>query len=305
MSKIKDNGKNSFVFYDSFLSAMKHLNDSEFRECVMRIRDYALEGIDEESQSPYVNIIVAMAKPNLDSARRRYMASVENGKKGAEYGKLGGAPKGNQNARKNNPQSTPKQPLDVDANEDVDVNEDENGNIDVYDAADGTSGKQGFSYSFSNSSNSVLINEANDSERLKEKEERKEPPTEEQPSHSNTSVVGVADKGKGETTIYSKESSISSALRGTGSVGDAGCSAARPRRREVKTGVYDQGEYYKLCFDNYMLDLVDMRLGKLPKDDNLFWQAVNVYQAILGNDDKKEVAKTVSYMLSELVKANQ
>lgn len=92
--------KKSFVMYDSFLEAMKHLNDSEFRECVMKIRDYALEGIDEESQSPYVNIILAMAKPNLDSARRRYMASVENGKKGAEYGKLGGAPKGNQNARK-------------------------------------------------------------------------------------------------------------------------------------------------------------------------------------------------------------
>ena len=92
--------KKSFVMYDSFLEAMKHLNDSEFRECVMKIRDYALEGIDEESQSPYVNIILAMAKPTLDSARRRYMASVENGKKGAEYGKLGGAPKGNQNARK-------------------------------------------------------------------------------------------------------------------------------------------------------------------------------------------------------------
>lgn len=300
MSKIKDNGKNSFVFYDSFLSAMKHLNDSEFRECVMRIRDYALEGIDEESQSPYVNIILAMAKPNLDSARRRYMASVENGKKGAEFGKLGGAPKGNQNARKKQPQ---KQPLDVDANEDVDVNEDDN--IDVYDAADGTSGKQGFSSSFSNSSNSVLINEANDSERLNENKEKTEPPTEEQPSHSNASVVGVADKGKGETLIYSKDSSISSAPLGTGSVGEAGSSAARPRRREVKTGVYDQGEYYRLCFNNYMLDLVDMRLGKLPQDDNLFWQAVNVYQAILGNDDKKEVAKTVSYMLSELVKANQ
>ena len=301
MSKIKDNGKNSFVFYDSFLSAMKHLNDSEFRECVMRIRDYALEGIDEESQSPYVNIILAMAKPNLDSARRRYEVAVENGKKGAEYGKLGGAPKGNQNARKKQPQ---KQPLDVDANEDVDVNEDENDDIDVYDVADGTSGKQGFS-SFSNSSNSVLINEANDSERLKENEEKKEPPTEEQPSHSNASVVGVADKEKGEIPLYSKDSSISSAPLGTGSVVEAGSSAARPRRREVKTGVYDQGEYYRLCFNNYMLDLVDMRLGKLPQDDNLFWQAVNVYQAILGNDDKKEVAKTVSHMLSELVKANQ
>lgn len=302
MSKIKDNGKNSFVFYDSFLSAMKHLNDSEFRECVMRIRDYALEGIDEESQSPYVNIILAMAKPNLDSARRRYMASVENGKKGAKYGKLGGAPKGNQNARKKQPQ---KRPLDVDANEDVDVNEDEevneNANADEADPSGSISVKS----SFSNSSNSVLTNEANDSERLKEQEAKKEPRSEVRPSSSNASVVGVADKGKGETPIYSKDSSISSAPLGTGSVGEAGSSAARPRRREVKTGVYDQGEYYRLCFNNYMLDLVDMRLGKLPQDDNLFWQAVNVYQAILGNDDKKEVAKTVSYILSELVKAHK
>ena len=302
MSKIKDNGKNSFVFYDSFLEAMKHLNDAEFRECVLRIRDYALESIDEESQSPYVNIILAMAKPNLDSARRRYMASVENGKKGAEYGKLGGAPKGNQNARKKQPQ---KQPLDVDANENVDVNEDENDDIDVYDAADGLSGEQVFSSSFSNSSNSVLINEANDSERLKENEEKKEPRSEVRPSSSNASVVGVADKGKGETPLYSKDSSISSAPLGTCSVGDAGCSAARPRRREVKGGVYDQGEYYKLCFDNYMLDLVDMRLGKLPKDDNLFWQAVNLYSDLYGVSDKKQATKTVSYMLSELVKANQ
>ena len=123
MSKIKDNGKNSFVFYDSFLSAMKHLSDAEFRECVLKIRDYALEGVDEESESPMVNVIMAMAKPNLDSARKRYIASVENGKKGAEYGKLGGAPKGNQNARKHNPQSTPKQPLDEDVDANVDVEE--------------------------------------------------------------------------------------------------------------------------------------------------------------------------------------
>ena len=190
--------------YDSYLEAMKHLNDAEFRECVMKIRDYALEGIDKESESPYVNIILAMAKPNLDSARRRYMASVENGKKG-------------------------------------------------------------FSSSFSNSSNSVLINEANDSERLKEKEERKEPPTEEQPSHTNTSVVGVADKGKGETTLYSKDSSISSAP----------------------------------------LDLVDMRLGKLPKDDNLFWQAVNLYSDLYGVSNKKQAAKNVTHMFAEIIKASQ
>ena len=54
------------------------------------------------------------------------MASVENGKKGAEFGKLGGAPKGNQNARKKQPL---KQPLDVDDN--VDVKEDVNEKVDV------------------------------------------------------------------------------------------------------------------------------------------------------------------------------
>ena len=277
MSKIKDNGKNSFVFYDSFLSAMKHLNDAEFRECVMKIRDYALEGIDEESQSPYVNIILAMAKPNLDSARRRYMASVENGKKGAEYGKLGGTPKGNQNARKKQPQ---KQPLDVDANEDVDVNEDEevneNANTDEADPSGSISVKS----SFSNSSNSVLINEANDSERLKKNEEKKEPPTEEQPSHSNALVVGVADKEKGEPPIYSKDSPISSAPLGTGSVGEAGCSAARSS--QGKDAGMDAGKYWEKCYYKNLTKLIDMKCGKQSYDKSLFERTVRLYIDLWG-----------------------
>ena len=259
--------------YDSFLEAMKHLNDSEFRECVMKIRDYALEGIDEESQSPYVNIILAMAKPNLDSARRRYMASVENGKKGAEYGKLGGAPKGNQNARKKQPQ---KQPLDVDANEDVDVNEDEevneNANADEADPSGSISVKS----SFSNSSNSVLINEANDSERLKENE----PPVEEQPSHSNASVVGVADKGKGETPLYSKDSSIGSAPLGTGSVGEVGCSAARSS--QGKDAGMDAGKYWEKCYYKNLTKLIDMKCGKQAYDKSLFERTVRLYIDLWG-----------------------
>ena len=57
------NEKRSFVMYDSFWEAMKYLNDAEFRECVLRIRDYALDGVDEESSSPMVNVIMVMAKP--------------------------------------------------------------------------------------------------------------------------------------------------------------------------------------------------------------------------------------------------
>ena len=172
----KKNEKRSFVMYDSFLEAMKHLSDAEFRECILRIRDYALEDIDEESQSPYVNIILAMAKPNLDSAHKKYMASVENGKKGAEFGKLGGAPKGNQNARKKQPLIQPlKQPLDVDVNEDVEEDVNEEVNVNGDDDGDNPSGTIGFQSSFSNSSIGFQEEEIeNDSERLEEREENNE-----------------------------------------------------------------------------------------------------------------------------------
>ena len=62
---INDVAKRSFVFYDSFLEAMNHLNDTEFRECVMKIKNYALEGVDEESSSPDINIIMALAKSRV------------------------------------------------------------------------------------------------------------------------------------------------------------------------------------------------------------------------------------------------
>ena len=298
MSKIKDNEKKSFVFYDSFLSAMKHLNDAEFRECVLKIRDYALEGVDEESSSPMVNVIMAMAKPNLDSAKRRYMASVENGKKGAEYGKLGGAPKGNQNARKNNPQSTPKRPLDVDVNEDVeeDVEEDVNEEVNINVDADVPSGSIGLQSSFSNFSNSVLINEANESERLKENKDKE--PLQEVYNFKGFELSTASEPEK-EIHINSKSESNNTSPVSPCSEKEAGCSAARPRHSEVKEGAYDQSEYYRHCLNNYVLDLADMRKGILPNDGKLFWQAVKLYQSLRGCSEQQAVS-VISSKVSEI-----
>ena len=298
MSKSKSNEKNSFVFYDSFLSAMKHLNDAEFRECVFRIRDYALEGNEEESESPMVNVIMALAKPNLDSARRRYMASVENGKKGAEYGKLGGAPKGNQNARKNNPQSTPKQPLDADVNADVeeDVNENEEVNVEVDADADAPSGSTAFQSSFSNSSNSSLTYEANESELLEEEEENNE-------RNLGFDLKGLvfvpASEAEKEIHINSNIESNNTPPISPCSEKEAGCSVARPRRREVKAGEYEQSEYYRLCLNNYVLDLADMRKGILPNDGKLFWQAVKLYESLRGCSEQQAVS-VISSKVSEI-----
>ena len=295
MSKIKSNEKKSFVFYDSFLSAMKHLNDAEFRECVLRIRDYALEGVDEESISPMVNVIMAMAKPNLDSARRRYMASVENGKKGAEFGKLGGAPKGNQNARKNNPQSTPKQPLDVDVNEDVEVDVNENVKVDVEVDADAPSGSIGFQSSFYNSSNSVLINEANDSERLKENKEKE--PLQEVYNFKGFELSTASEVEK-ESHINSKSESNNTPPVSPYPEKEAGCSAAR----QQKEPGMDMSEYIELCFAKGVSKLADMQRCKLPQDNNLFWRTVDYYCDLYGYKDKSKAAKDVSKIVAEFIR---
>ena len=285
MSKSKNNGKNSFVFYDSFLSAMKHLNDAEFRECVLRIRDYALEGNEEESESPMVNVIMALAKPNLDSAKRRYMASVENGKKGAEFGKLGGAPKGNQNARKNNPQSTPKQPLDVDVNEDVEVDENVNEEVNVEVDADAPSGSTAFQSSFSTSSSSVLREEIeNDSERLEEREEKKEP---------------LQEVGE-EASINSKRNSNNISSDSTAS--DQGVMGVAARPQQQKEPGMDMSEYIERCFVRGVSKLANIRRGKLPQDDNLFWRTVDYYCDLYGDTDKSTAAKNVSKIVAEFIK---
>ena len=290
----KKNEKRSFVFYDSFLEAMKHLNDAEFRECVLKIRDYALEGVDEESSSPMVNVIMAMAKPNLDSARRRYMASVENGKKGAEYGKLGGAPKGNQNARKKQPL---KQPLDVDVNDDVEEDVNEEVNVNGDDDGDNPSGAVGFQSSFSNSSIGFQEEEIeNDSERLEEREENNE-------RNLGFDFKGfefvAASEEMGETPIYSKDDNSNSASSPC-SEEEAGSSAARTRQQ--KEPGMDMSEYIERCFANSISRLADMRQGKLPQDNNLFWRAVGYYCDLYGCNDRSIAAKNVSRYVTEFIK---
>jgi hypothetical protein len=78
--------KQSFVMYNSFIDAAANLDDAHFKECIIKIRDYALFGTDKKSDNWGVNIILDMAKPLLDKAKKRYKTCVENGNKGKDYG---------------------------------------------------------------------------------------------------------------------------------------------------------------------------------------------------------------------------
>ena len=290
--------KKAFVMYDSFLEAMKHLNDAEFRECVLRIRDYALDGVDEESSSPMVNVIMELAKPNLDSARRRYMASVENGKKGAEYGKLGGAPKGNQNARKKQPLIQPQiQPLDVDVNEDVEEDVNEEVNVNGDDDGDAPSETIGSHSSFSNSSIGFIEEIENDSERLEEREENNE-------RNLGFDFKGfefvAASEEMGKTPIYSKDDNYNSASSPC-SEEEAGSCAARPRQQ--KEPGMDMSEYLEQCIYKNAIKLAHIRKNELPNDDKLFWRTVG-FCCDLNGDSKDKAAKFVTDLVNEIIRQN-
>lgn len=74
--------RDSFVFYRSFYDILNKLpSDAEKVEFMNAICEYALNGTETE-KSLMCDIAFASVKPNIDAAKKRYAASVENGKKG-------------------------------------------------------------------------------------------------------------------------------------------------------------------------------------------------------------------------------
>ena len=78
----------SMVFYKSFYESLNGLPDDVRLKMLDAIIGYALNGTEPHLEG-FAENLFALIRPQLDAnAKRR-----ENGKKGAEYGKLGGRPK--------------------------------------------------------------------------------------------------------------------------------------------------------------------------------------------------------------------
>lgn len=124
--------KDSFIFYSSFAQAAQTLGDKarlKLYDSVIKLGLCCAESVTElervcnEIESSLAQNRNAFAqflliKPQIIANFTRYI----NGKKGKDFGMLGGAPKGNKNAIKNNPKTTPN----VNENENVNVNVNDN-----------------------------------------------------------------------------------------------------------------------------------------------------------------------------------
>lgn len=131
----KNNGR-SFVFYETYLNSIEELEDEELELEVFRlISHYGIEGVIINDVSKTAKSIFRAHQFNIDKSLERRKIAIENGLKG-------GAPIGNDNAKKdkttennqnqpNNNQSERQNNLNVNANANVDANVNDNANGDV------------------------------------------------------------------------------------------------------------------------------------------------------------------------------
>ena len=125
--------RKSFVFYGSYDEAIRMLDTPEQRDLLYcAISDFGLRGVyPEDTGDKLVDMALKFVRPLID-------ANLERKERAKENGKYGGAPKGNQNARKttqnnqNQPKTT-KNKLNVNVNANATVNDTVNSNVNAND----------------------------------------------------------------------------------------------------------------------------------------------------------------------------
>ena len=119
--------RHNLIFMPSYKDSIRPLDDENRLLMYDALVDYAVDGI-EPNLPPLLNALFLAFKPIIDNGISNYDAAVENGKKG-------GAPKGNQNARKypkkKQPKTTQNNPDQPKTTKDVDVDVDKDVDVDV------------------------------------------------------------------------------------------------------------------------------------------------------------------------------
>lgn len=123
MSSTKIPSRKTFAFYWSFKDAIRDMSDTDKLAIYESITDFAFFGIEPDGLSPIGSLAWKLMRPQLEASIHRYEVCIENGKKGAAFGKLGGRPRKN-NPNTETPDDNPKEnPLNYNHNDNHNENE--------------------------------------------------------------------------------------------------------------------------------------------------------------------------------------
>lgn len=119
----------SFVFYRSFDEVISQIPEPETQlKFYKAIVDYGLN--DTTTDFPYpLNLLFIQMCASISSAKAKHDKRVEAGRNGGKKSKGGGAPKGNQNAKR---KTTSKQQANDNVNDNVNVNVNDNDNVNLH-----------------------------------------------------------------------------------------------------------------------------------------------------------------------------
>lgn len=119
--------RDSVIIYRSFYEAIKEIPNENQAEVWRSIFEYSLNSVDP-ILTGISKTVFTLIKPQIDANIKRRERGKENGYKGAEFGKLGGKPAKQETPSLpvaeplTNPQVTPSEPSNVNANGNVKEN---------------------------------------------------------------------------------------------------------------------------------------------------------------------------------------
>lgn len=127
MKNVKDN---NYIMHSTYNEHFKLLTDAELGRLIRDVNNYVENGVlpQYSNEERVLNMAFSFMKATIDIEKARYQKKCKTNK---ENGSKGGAPKGNKNALKKQPnglENNPKQPnglenkpIDIDIDNDIDI----------------------------------------------------------------------------------------------------------------------------------------------------------------------------------------
>ena len=110
--------RDSMVFYRSFHEATRELPPEIYKEAIVALMDYALDGRINEV-SAYANMFLQMAKPQVDANNQRYINGSKGGRKPEPKSEKGEVQKTKSEPKRNQIGTKPEPNVNVNVNDNV------------------------------------------------------------------------------------------------------------------------------------------------------------------------------------------
>lgn len=121
MEAVKE--KDNYIMHAKYDEHFKLLTDSELGRLIRDVNNYVINGVlpQYSDNDRVINMAFSFMKATIDIEKKNYIEKCKTNKRN---GQKGGAPKGNKNAAKKQPNGYENNPIDIENDIDIDIEND-------------------------------------------------------------------------------------------------------------------------------------------------------------------------------------